>query len=335
MELSGALIVGLVVALVATPIVARVARRLDVVDHPGPLKTQREAVPYLGGVAVFLAVIVGPIVADRAELIIPMAAALALGVIDDRRALSPRLRLVAELLVGVLAAETLPGDALARVASAVLVVVLINAVNLLDGQDGLVAGCATCSALAFVVLGGDARPVEAALAGALAGFFVYNRAPARIYLGDGGAYLVGTALALGPALVATSIGPGATSLGAWTLGSGPVSVWAVWLATPLIVAVPLADTAIAVLRRARAGHPIFAGDRSHVYDQLVDRGFTVNRSTATCVGLQAVLAAAGAGAALLSPVGALVSTVAASLVLFAVAAAAGLLGPGQARSAAS
>ncbi len=283
------LVVALIVTLVTAPIIRRVAIRLRIVDRPGPLKTHRAPVPYLGGVAVFLGLLAGPIEADRLLLILPYALALALGVADDVRGLTPQARLGAEILVGVVAALAVPGPPLVKLGTAVLVVVLLNAVNLLDGQDGLAAGACLVSAVGFAILGGDANPVGLALAGALAAFLVFNAPPARMYLGDGGAYLIGTVLATLPALTRHG-----------------TSDWSVWIATPLIVGLPLTDTAIAVLRRARARLPLFAGDRSHVYDQLVDRGWRVETSTALCVVVQGGLAALGVLAAGFGVVGALI-----------------------------
>lgn len=297
------------VALVTAPILRRVAFRFGIVDRPGPLKTHRAPVPYLGGVAVFLGVLVGPLQAGRPELLVPYAGALALGVIDDAQGLAPRARLGAEILLGVVAALVVPGPALVQLATGVLVVVLLNAVNLLDGQDGLAAGACLVSAIAFAILGGDAAAVGVALAGALAAFLVFNAPPARMYLGDGGAYLVGTVLATLPAL---------TEHG--------TSDWSVWLGAPLIVGLPLADTAIAILRRLLARRPLFLGDRSHVYDQLVDQGWRVETSTALCVVLQGALAALGvlaAGVAL----GWAVAILAVTLVgVFVLAATGGFLG---------
>jgi UDP-GlcNAc:undecaprenyl-phosphate GlcNAc-1-phosphate transferase len=283
------LVVALIVTLVTAPVCRRVAIRLGIVDRPGPLKTHRRSVPYLGGVAVFLGLLVGPIQADRLALMLPYAAALALGVADDGWDLTPRARLAAELVIGALAAVVVPGDGLVALGTGVLVVVLLNAVNLLDGQDGLAAGASLVSAAAFAILGGDAETIGLALAGALGAFLVFNAPPARMYLGDGGAYLIGTVLATLPALTF----------------DGPTN-WSVWIATPLIVALPLADTLIAVLRRSRARQPLFAGDRSHVYDQLVDRGWRVESSTALCVVVQGALAALGVLAAGLSVLGAVV-----------------------------
>ncbi len=274
------LVVAFGIALVSAPILRRVAFNLGVVDRPGPLKPQKKPVPYLGGVAVFAGLVVGVVASGRYELLLPYGAALLLGVTDDVRGLPAGPRLLAELVIGLFAALVVPGPLLVQVATGVLVVVLLNAVNLLDGQDGLASGAGIVSAVGFAILGGDASEIGLALAGALAAFLVFNAPPARMYLGDGGAYLVGTALATLPALTEH----GTTD-------------WSVWLGLPLIVGLPLADTAVAILRRSLARRPLFEGDRSHVYDQLVDQGWRVEASTAMCVVLQGVLAARGGHAA--------------------------------------
>ncbi|MGZ8752701.1 MAG: glycosyltransferase family 4 protein [Acidimicrobiia bacterium] len=318
------LLVALVVAVIATPLAAIVARRVGVVDVPGPLKTHQRPIPYLGGVAVLAGLGVGMVAVDRIALFVPLVLALALGIADDVRPLPAAVRLVAEGGLGVATALSVPGDLLVRIATGGLVIVLVNAVNLLDGQDGLAASVAAVSALGFAVLGGDAWPFGLALAGALAGFLVFNLPPARIYLGDGGAYLIGTALALAPALTLVGTGGGSSRIGA----SG---TWSVLFATPLLAAVPLADTAIAVVRRLRTGHPLFVGDRSHVYDQLVDRGWSVRGSTVVLALSQTVLAAVGVFAAGLGVAGALVCTVSGALVVAAVAVRGGFVGSGADR----
>jgi UDP-GlcNAc:undecaprenyl-phosphate GlcNAc-1-phosphate transferase len=310
-----ALAVAVVVAVVATPVAGAVARRAGVVDRPGPLKTHREPVPYLGGVAVFVALCVGVIATGRPELLAPLLLALALGTVDDVAPLPARVRLVVEAGVGVTAALVVPGDAAMRIATGVAVVALLNAVNLLDGQDGLAASVGIVSALAFAALGGDATAFGAALAGGLAGFLVFNHPPARIYLGDGGAYLVGTALVLAIPL---------TEHGA--------SDWAIWFAAPLVVAVPLADTAVAIIRRARTGAGLLVGDRSHVYDQLVDRGCTVTTSTLLCAAAQVLLAALGLVVATFTAPWAFAATVTIGVLLALGAGWAGFLGAGTARA---
>jgi UDP-GlcNAc:undecaprenyl-phosphate/decaprenyl-phosphate GlcNAc-1-phosphate transferase len=267
--------IALVVALVMTPVARRVSFALGILDRPGPLKVQREPVAYLGGAAVFVS-LAAALAADHPSWIVPLALATALGVADDVRSISPQLRLLAQCSVGVAAGFVVPAPGPAGVVvTAAFVVVLVNAVNLLDGMDALASSVVATSAFAFALLGGVARGPALALGGALVGFLVFNRPPARIYLGDGGSYLIGTALAL---------------LAATALGGQDASAW---IAIPLLVAVPLADTAIAVLRRARSRRPLFAGDRSHVYDQLADRGWPVPRIVLALVGVQCITAGAG------------------------------------------
>jgi UDP-N-acetylmuramyl pentapeptide phosphotransferase/UDP-N-acetylglucosamine-1-phosphate transferase len=268
-----ALIVALVAAAVLTPVAAVLARRVHLVDNPGPLKVHESSVPYLGGAAVMVAVALA-IGRDRPSLLIPLACAFALGLLDDVAGLRPILRLAVELAIGVSAAFVLPADgvgAFALVTAAV--VLLLNAVNLLDGLDGLAGGVCAVSGIGFaVVLSGPASTLALAVAGACAGFLVWNRPPARIYLGDSGSYLLGTALAL---LLARVLLHGAASEASAAL---------------LLVGVPVGDTAIAILRRVRARRSLFGGDRSHVYDQLVDRGYSRGWAVVTCVAAQAILA---------------------------------------------
>jgi UDP-GlcNAc:undecaprenyl-phosphate GlcNAc-1-phosphate transferase len=263
-----------VLALVATPVAARVARRLGVVDHPGHLKVHERPVPYLGGVAVFIAM--APVIAIEEPMwLIPLGGALLLGVVDDVRLIPARIRLLCEAIIGVAAGLVLEHDTVFGVlATAAIVVALINAVNLLDGLDGLAAGVGLVSAIGLALLGGTGA-IPIALAGALAGFLVFNRPPARIYLGDGGAYLIGATLAM---------------LVAYALQENRGASY--WLSALLLVAVPVTDTAIAIVRRMRSRRPVFTGDRSHVYDQLVDRGRSPGRAVAICIALQSVLVVA-------------------------------------------
>jgi len=265
----------LAAAIVLVPVARRASFALGVLDSPGALKVQREPIPYLGGAAVFVAVAIALAPTHRAWLI-PLALAGALGIADDVRSISPRLRLLGQALVGVVAGVVVSAPGPAGVAiTAIFVVVLVNAINLIDGMDALAASVVVMSAFGFALVGGGARVPAVVVCGALIGFLVFNRPPARIYLGDGGSYLLGTALAL---------------LAASTLGTQPRVAW---IAVPLIVAVPLADTAIAILRRVRAGRSVLAGDRSHVYDQLADRGWSIGRVVAICAVAQLLVALVG------------------------------------------
>jgi len=167
--------------------------------------------------------------------------------------------------IGCIAGLVSPADVrFGFVVTALLVVVCINAVNLIDGMDALASAIVLLAAVGFVFVGGDARVLAIGLCGALAGFLVFNRPPARIYLGDGGSYLLGTALGLLAACLFDA-----------TTG-------AAWVALPFLVGLPLADTAIAIVRRSRSGKPLMHGDRAHVYDQLADRGWSAARVLTVC-----------------------------------------------------
>jgi len=272
-----AVIVGFVCAVVATPLVAVVARRLGFVDAPGRLKVQDDPVPYLGGIAVFVA-LAGPVAAERPLLLLPIGLALVLGLIDDHGGASAATRLILAAGVGVVAALVLPVhgfvDVLVTVA---LVVGMLNAINLLDGLDGLASGVSVMAAIGFAfVVEGEFQVLALALAGSLLGFLVWNRPPARIYLGDAGSYLIGTVLAM---LLVVSLVEG-DSL---AQSSGAV----------LFVAVPVADTAVAIVRRFRARRPLLQGDRGHIYDQLVDRGWESLAVVAVFISAQGALVALG------------------------------------------
>ena len=264
------------VALVLTPIAARAAVRFQIVDRPGALKVQDHAVPYLGGLAVFVAIAI-PLCVTRITMLAPLALLTVLGLADDVGNMRPRLRLMLEAAIGLVGGVVLPAPGqFGVVVTAAFIVGLVNAVNLLDGLDGLASGVALASAIGFAIIGGSARIPALAFAGALAGFLVFNRPPAKIYLGDSGAYLCGGALALLAALALRS-------------GHGV----AAWSAVPLLVALPVFDTCVAIVRRRRDGRPLFAGDRSHVYDQLVDRGQSRVQAVLECVAAQVLLTAIG------------------------------------------
>ena len=295
------LIGAFLVALVATPAAMRLARRVSLLDHPGDLKIQGHAVPYLGGLGVAAGLAVGVLPA-RAALLIPVALALALGIVDDARSVVPKVRFVAEVAIGLAVALLLPvrmPGVLGAVGVILVVVVLINGVNMIDGLDGLAGGVALMSALGFaLILDGDGRVVALALAGGLAGFLVFNKPPAKVYMGDGGAYLVGTALAVLLCLAWADREPLAVSAGALPL-----------------VACPVADLGCAVLRRLRMHAPLFAGDRSHPYDRLVDAGWSHERTVATYIAAQAVLSAVGIAATRLSSSSAVAVAVAVGLAI--------------------
>jgi UDP-GlcNAc:undecaprenyl-phosphate GlcNAc-1-phosphate transferase len=316
--MTGALIgaIAFVATLGVTPLVIVVARRTGIVDRPGTLKPQASAVPYLGGVAVFAGVIVGAAV-GRPTVLVPLAGALCLGVADDRFDLPPLVRLVGQLAIGFAIVVTgpvhLPGILGAALILAVTVL-LINGVNLIDGLDMLASGVTGVAAVGFaVVLHGSGRQLAIALAAALMGFLVYNRPPARVYLGDGGSYLLGAALSV---LLVESWGPGI-----------PLHVGVAALA---LVALPVAEVSFAVVRRARSHRSLMSGDRGHPYDRLVARGWSRPAASLSYIGFEAVLAIGAALAVHLHSMPAAVTVdIAGAALLMTSAAATGALTPDQ------
>lgn len=280
-----ALVAAALVAAAATPMIASLARAFDVVDRPGPRKVNlRPDVPLLGGIAVALGFLVGLAVAliltgDEIEyqgqlqaLLFGGILLLALGAWDDRFTLSAHPKLVIQLLATAVAIAygfrishftdpithtrwILP-DWLMVIATTLWIVGITNAMNLIDGLDGLCTGVGAIIAatLAIVCFQGGQLPgvfFGAALVGALLGFLPFNFHPARIFLGDAGAYFIGYTLSL----LALE---GYRQLSLLT-----------FLVPLLALAVPLLDVGLSVLRRVRRRAHIFGPDRQHMHHRLL------------------------------------------------------------------
>ena len=212
------------------------------------------------------------------------------GLADDMFSLKPWQKLIGQIIAGamvVAAGVQIPALGIAAhpvigaIGTVVWLVACANAVNLIDGVDGLAAGVgliATATIIAASLLGGHAELAFAAapLAGALIGFLVYNFNPGSIFLGDCGSLVIGFMLGCF-GLLWSSQAP--TMLGA---------------AAPLLVlAIPLGDTSVAILRRFLRRRPIFSPDRFHIHHRLLGRGFSAR-------GVVAILYAATAAAGILS-----------------------------------
>jgi len=318
---TGAWSAGLVAAgaaALATPVAGRLARALGVVDRPGPLKVHVAEVAYLGGLGLCAGVAAAAAVTDAFPLrrLWPTALALALGVADDARGLGPAVRVGAEAGIGLVSAAVNPTrlpPLVGPLAVAAATVGLVNAINLVDGLDGLAGGVAAASAAGLAgLLDGPPRLLAAAVAGGSTGFLVHNAPPARIYLGDGGAYALGASLAT---LVAA----------AWDEGDGATTGRG-WLAC-VAVAFPAVEVSAAFVRRRRAGVPWSVGDRRHSYDLLTRRGWSRARAAATAVGAQAALSAGALALRRAGPRRAAAGLAAGTSALLAAVAAVGALSP--------
>ena len=229
-------------------------------------------------------------------IVIGTAIIFVLGVVDDVKGISAPVKLAGQLLAagfvflsgvrleyfrvpfrGVGALSMSPDvSALATIA---WIVVIVNAVNLMDGLDGLAAGVTAIAAATFFVytyellqqgLAGPeptAALISAAIVGITAGFLRYNFNPAKIFMGDSGSMVLGYLLA-----TSTVAGVGRSA----TQNQSEISAAFVFylpLAIPLIVlAIPLLDTALAILRRAKKGRPVFHPDKEHLHHRLLELG---------------------------------------------------------------
>ncbi|MFH1176803.1 MAG: MraY family glycosyltransferase [Acidobacteriota bacterium] len=291
----------LLLGLYFTPIARQAALRFGIVDRPdGHLKQQRAPVPYLGGLAVFLAYLVslGMVLQfDRLLLGLLLAGTLTLlvGLVDDFGVLTPLAKLFGQ---GVAVFALLRSGAVIELAevpdplrwplAALWLLAVANAFNLLDILDGLAAGVGAIAALAMAVVAAHGQQTglaaaSVALAGALLGFAVINFHPAQIYLGDAGSLAVGITL-------------GAIALAIRWSEDSPTG----FLAPLVILAVPLADTAYVSVLRARAGKPFWHGSPDHFPLRLRQRlGGSVRKAVAACYLLAAGGAATGLAAVLL------------------------------------
>jgi UDP-GlcNAc:undecaprenyl-phosphate GlcNAc-1-phosphate transferase len=288
--------VALALALVLTWAARRLGLATGLVDRPpaapppgdGPaaehLKIHTVPIPVLGGLGMVAAVL-GTLLVAGADppllAVVGVVMATAIGLVDDARPQPASVRLAALAVAGVPIAVGLPLDRLgplARPGAVLLLLLLANAVNLIDGQDGLAGGLGAiaCAGLAAVIEANAGDPVPAVVvAGALVGFLAWNLPPARIFLGNGGAYGLGALLTV---LACQA-----------TLAHG----WHGLLAAGLCLGVFAFELTFTVTRRLLASQKLATGDRSHSYDLLGRTRGNRDRSTLALWTLGAVSAGAG------------------------------------------
>jgi len=270
--------------------------RVGWADEPNPRRLNREPLPNAGGLAIFASVIVALVIATLLRRIVIQDVQVQIlaillggsflimaGFIDDQFGLPPVFRLLVQLVAALLLAgvgiriEVTFGGSLAVVLSIILTVIWImavtNAINLLDGVDGLAGGVSFITAMSLLAVSAQdqakaaATLVLAALAGAALGFLRHNFPPSRIIMGDSGAYFFGFVLSASSIL---------GSLKITTIFSLFPTVFFLLLA----FAVPLADTVQVVFRRLiRRKNPLSTPGRDHLHHGLLARGLSQTRTT--------------------------------------------------------
>jgi UDP-GlcNAc:undecaprenyl-phosphate GlcNAc-1-phosphate transferase len=310
--------IALIVTMTIMPVVRSIAIAGRVFDVPDSgLKPHERPIPYLGGLGIYIgwAAALGwaaaAFPASRHMLLMILAAGTVMmltGLIDDIRDLRPRTKLLLELVAAGLLLAAGVGTQIADIffsflgidapppvvwtASAVITVFILlgagNATNLIDGLDGLCAGVIGIISVGFLIIATHLAawrssptwdPVRMTLAVALFGaclaFLRYNFNPAQVFMGDAGSLLLGFNAAALILLFAER------HKARWFVGA------------LMVFALPVFDTALAILRRWLNRRPLFTGDRSHFYDQLRQRGFSVRQTVLISYGLAFFYAAVG------------------------------------------
>ncbi len=295
-----ALLIAAVITFALTPVAMRAAWRLGVVDRPGGRRIHDRPIPLLGGVAIFLGILMAVLPnldLDRryASILIGAGLICLLGVVDDRFGIPPLPKLLGQIAcaaipvatgmtidsitIPLIEPSTVSFGVLAYPLTIIFIVAVANVVNLADGMDGLAAGVCGISALTFAILALSlgrisAGVMAAAVAGACLGFLPWNFNPAKVFMGDSGA------LVLGFLLACVSI-QGVMKTAA-----------ALALVFPLVVLlVPILDTSFVILKRLKSGQSIASADKNHFHHRLLRVGYTQRQAVGLLYAWSAVLAA--------------------------------------------
>ncbi|MFJ7105494.1 MULTISPECIES: MraY family glycosyltransferase [Streptomyces] len=282
----------------------------------------REPTPRLGGIAMFFGLCAGLLVADHLTnlstlfeksnepraLLSGAALIWLIGVLDDKFEIDALIKLGGQMIAaGVMVMQGLtilwlPIPGVGSVAltqwqgtllTVALVVITINAVNFVDGLDGLAAGMVCIAAAAFflyayriwysygIEAAAPATLFAAILMGMCLGFLPHNMHPARIFMGDSGSMLIGLVLAAGAISVTGQVDPDALKLFAGSEKEAvhqTVPVYIPLLLPLTIIAVPAADLILAIVRRTWRGQSPFAADRGHLHHRLLEIGHSHSRA---------------------------------------------------------
>lgn len=319
-----AILLALGVALLITPLVRKWAFKWGALDRPNQRKVHHQVMPRLGGLAVFIGFTTAVLLTQQLSehiigLLVGGGLIILLGFADDTRGLSPKVKLAGQVAAACAVAVpqyfglrveilTNPFSSEGYLALGLLISILVtvlwivsvtNAVNLIDGLDGLAGGtvCIASLTLAAVVwietvqseVGGSQGQFEAItlaliLAAAVLGFLRYNFYPARIFLGDSGSMYLGFSVAV---LSVMGLAKGATF----------ISV----IIPVVILGIPLLDTICAIIRRFNGQKPIFQPDKQHLHHRLMKMGLNHRQAVLCIYGVNIVLGLSAILLTLLTP----------------------------------
>ena len=292
---------------IITPPIRNIALRVGAVDAPTlARKVQKEPVPYLGGVAIAIGIVAasyGSLLAvdfslDTFKLasfvLVPAMAISAMGLWDDLKGLEPWPRLVAQTFTGIIVAVILTvtdtmgfafsNHLLNYTITVLWIVGVCNSINFFDNHDGGAAGTVAVITFFLFFIAYDRQQVLVSAlaivtAGATAGFLIWNRHPAKIYMGDAGSLFLGIIISVLTIRLSPGVIPSYKSL-----------------AIPLfLMATPILDTTVAVISRLYRGISPFQGGRDHLSHRLMRKGLNRRTTAFTLWGLAAVYGAIALG----------------------------------------
>lgn len=312
-DIAIAFLLAFITAYVFTPYTIRLARKVKALDKPKDRKIHKKIMPRLGGIAIVLGFLVSAIYLIFVMTIEKNLDILKnnyyirllgffLGIIileifcyfDDTKGIKPIVKLIGQLLAAsivvgsgivmnkiviVKAHTIISNEILLNVISVLWIVIITNAINLMDGLDGLSSGVSLISSICLIIIFIlNESPIisiilATALAGSLLGFLPFNFNPARTFMGDTGSNFIGFTLAV------ISI-----------LGVAKTYTAIIVIAPLLVFALPLFDTSFAIIRRIikeKSLKAIFKADRGHLHHKLVDKGYSQKHAVFILYGISA------------------------------------------------
>ncbi|MFH1655619.1 MAG: MraY family glycosyltransferase [Candidatus Omnitrophota bacterium] len=280
---------GLAYAL--TPLFIKIAKKFRILDKPDSRKAHTSPTPTLGGIVIYFAFSVAVLAALRINsalycelavytpgLLIGSLALVIFGVLHDTRDMPASVKLFGQIMVSLIiflsgirieaitnpfgGSETILLYPLSLIVTVVWIVALINAINLIDGLDGLAAGIACISSVVLFLIALVKNDLGSmficlALAGSCLGFLRYNFFPAKIFMGDAGSMFLGLIL-------------GVISI----QGINKMAITVALMIPITVLAIPVYDTILSIIRRFISNKHIFKPDRQHIHYRLLDMGVT-------------------------------------------------------------
>ncbi|MBZ4688243.1 MAG: UDP-GlcNAc:undecaprenyl-phosphate/decaprenyl-phosphate GlcNAc-phosphate transferase [Clostridia bacterium] len=301
-EILPASFMACLVAYLITPKVILLAKKIGAIDQPDERKVHQKVMPRLGGLAIYLSFVVAVVAFVTVSrwitgLILGSTLVVMIGIADDTRGLPPKIKLLGQIMAALVAVyfgirvhfvtnpfvDLIPFDDVIPLGKMVIpftilwIVGVTNAVNLVDGLDGLAAGISAIASLTMGIVAmlegqGEVAVLAFLLFASIIGFLKYNFHPAKVFMGDTGSMFLGFILSI---LAIQGLTKSATVISLFI----PV----------VILGIPIFDTAFAIVRRLIKGNPIFEADKEHLHHRLLELGLSHKQTVVAIYGVSIIL----------------------------------------------